>query len=346
MSKPRRARQDEHPADVHWFEDADRRQRLFDYCRQDVEVERELHSRLPPLSTVEHAVWVLSSQINRRGFHVDRPFAEAARRIAQDAAPEIDAELAEFTDGAVPGIDRVARLLQWLQDQGCTASNLDRKTVEKLLEQADLPAAVHRVLELRLDGAQSAVKKIEPLLARAGDDDRVRGAFRYHGAATGRWAGEGFQPQNLKRPVVDDLAAAIDAVATGDYAHVKKLYPRPLAVIGDCSRSMITAAPGCVLIGADYSSIESRVLASIAGEVWKVDAYRRFDATRDPRDEPYCAIACKIFRVPSGSYTKDSPERSVGKTCDLAFGYQGGLNAWRKFEPDQFHRRRGRALQS
>ena len=195
---------------------------------------------------------------------------------------------------------------------------------------------MHRVLELRLGGAQAAVKKIDALLARAGDDDRVRGAFRYHGAATGRWAGEGFQPQNLKRPVVDDLAAAIDAVATGDYEHVKKLYPRPLAVVGDCSRSMINAAPGHVLIGADFSSIESRVLAWIAGEGWKLDAYRRFDATRDPRDEPYCETACKIFRVPSGTYTKDSPERSVGKTCDLAFGYQGGLNAWRKFEPDKF----------
>ena len=91
-----------------------------------------------------------------------------------------------------------------------------------------------------------------------------------------------------------------------------------------------------MLIGADFSAIESRVLAWVAGEGWKLDAYRRFDATRDPRDEPYCETACKIFRVPSGSYTKDAPERSVGKTCDLAFGYQGGLNAWRKFEPDKF----------
>ena len=195
---------------------------------------------------------------------------------------------------------------------------------------------MHRVLELRLGGAQAAVKKIDALLARAGDDDRVRGAFRYHGAATGRWAGEGFQPQNLKRPVVDDLAAAIDAVATGDYAACEEAVSEAARCHWRLHRSMITAAPGYVLIGADFSAIESRVLAWIAGEDWKLDAYRRFDATRDPRDEPYCETACKIFRVPSGSYTKDSPERSVGKTCDLAFGYQGGLNAWRKFEPDKF----------
>jgi DNA polymerase len=99
---------------------------------------------------------------------------------------------------------------------------------------------------------------------------------------------------------------------------------------------MICAAPEHVLIGADFSSIESRVLAWVAGETWKLDSYRRFDATRDPRDEPYCITACKIFRVPDGTYTKNSPERAVGKTCDLAFGYSGGLNAWRKFEPEKF----------
>ena len=91
-----------------------------------------------------------------------------------------------------------------------------------------------------------------------------------------------------------------------------------------------------MLIGADFSAIESRVLAWVAGEDWKLDSYRRFDATHDPRDEPYIETACRIFRVPAGTYTKQSPERSVGKTCDLAFGYSGGLAAWRKFEPDHF----------
>jgi DNA polymerase bacteriophage-type len=336
-SKPRRAHKDENPDGVFWFDDRERLQRLYDYCRQDVEVERELHGRLPPLSASEQSLWELSSRINQRGFHIDRAFAEAARKIAQAAAPEIDAEITEASAGDVTSINQVARLTAWLRDHGCTLRKLDKGAIERQLERADdLPAAVLRVLELRLGGAQAATKKINALLARAGNDDRVCGAFRYHGAATGRWAGEGFQPQNLKRPAVNDLEAAIAAIATGNYQHVKELYPKPLAVVGDCSRAMICAAPGHVLIGADFSSIESRVLAWVAGEQWKLDAYRRFDATHDPRDEPYCETACRIFRKPPGTFTKDSPERNVGKTCDLAFGYMGGLNAWRKFEPDRF----------
>jgi DNA polymerase bacteriophage-type len=215
-------------------------------------------------------------------------------------------------------------------------SDLNRATIERLLKDGGLSPKVRRALELRLGGAQAATKKIGALLARAGNDDRVRGSFNFHGAGTGRWAGEGFQPQNLKRPVTKDLDAAIAAVATGDYQLVKKLHPQPLAIVGDCSRSTITAADEHILIGGDFSSIESRVLALIAGESWKLDAYRRFDATHDPRDEPYCTTACRIFHVPDGTFTKDSPERAIGKTCDLAFGYQGGLNAWRKFEPDKF----------
>jgi DNA polymerase bacteriophage-type len=334
-SKPRRPHKDESSDQVYWFDDQDRLDRLYSYCKQDVEVERELYERLSPLPPAEQALWELSAQINSRGFRVDRSFAEAARRVAQAAAPELDQELVEITGGAVTSINQVAKLLVWLQGQGCTLQKLDKKGIEKLLA-TELPAQVQRVLELRLGGAQAAAKKFSALLARAGDDDRVRGAFRYHGASTGRWAGEGFQPQNLKRPVVDDLDAAVAAVATGDYEHVRKLYPRPLSVVGDCSRSMICAAPGHTLIGADFSSIESRVLAWIAGEDWKLDSYRRYDATRDPRDEPYCVTACKIFGKPAGIFTKDSPERNVGKTCDLAFGYMGGLNAWRKFEPDRF----------
>jgi DNA polymerase len=335
-SKPRRAHKDEDPHQVYWFDDDDRLQPLYEYCRQDVETERELYNRLLPLLASEQILWELSSRINQRGFCVDRTFAEAARKIAEAAAPEIGTEVSELTNGAVTGINQIARLQAWLQQHGCIMETLDRRAIEKKLLDPELVPAVRQVLELRLGGAQAAVKKIDALLARAGDDGRVRGAFRYHGASTGRWVGEGFQPQNLKRPLVEDISAAISAVGTGDYAHVCSLYPKPLSVVGDCSRSMIVAAPGHVLIGADFGAIESRVLAWVAGEKWKLDAYNRYDATHDPRDEPYCETACRIFRVPSGTYTKDSPKRNIGKVCDLAFGYMGGINAWRKFEPDRF----------
>src|SRR5262249_47741391 len=137
--------------------------------------------------------------------------------------------------GDITSINQVTRLTEWLRDHGCTLQKLDRKAIQRQLEKGDdeLAPLIRRVLELRAGGAQSAVKKINALLARAGADDRIRGAFRFHGAATGRWSGEGLQPQNLKKAKVDDLDSAIAAVATGNYEHVKSLYPKPLAIIGD-----------------------------------------------------------------------------------------------------------------
>jgi hypothetical protein len=148
-------------------------QRLGAYNVQDVEVEREADDRLPSLSNAEQAIWVLSNLINARGFHVDRKFAEAARHIAKAAAPEINAEIAEITEGAVTGIAQIAKLVEWLKLQGCAPTKLDRKAIEKLLKDDELAAPARRVLELRLGGAQAAVKKLDALLARAGDDDRV-----------------------------------------------------------------------------------------------------------------------------------------------------------------------------
>jgi DNA polymerase len=291
---------------------------------------------LQPLILNELKVWQFDCICNARGFYFDRTLAEAARRIAQALGPELDAELAERTSGAVTTIHQVIKLKLWLEAQGCPVDNLSKTTITKLIESGQLSTKVKRVLELRQGGAQAAAKKIDALLAQCDDDGRIRGSLRYHGTSTGRWSGGGVQPQNLKRPQTKDIDAAIAAISTGDLAHVKALYPQPLSVIGDITRSLITAAPGHILIGADLSSIESRVLAWAADEQWKLDSYRRFDATQDPRDEPYCITACKIYRVPDGSFNKESSERYTGKICDLAFGFQGGVHAWRNFEPDRF----------
>jgi DNA polymerase len=128
MSRPRKPRKDEDPTKVYWFDDQERLDRLGGYCQQDVEVTRELHGRLAPLTPAEQAVWVLSCQISTRGFCVDRQFAEAARKIAQAAAPEIDQELADITGGAVTGINQIARLLTWLQQQSCTGTKIAKRS--------------------------------------------------------------------------------------------------------------------------------------------------------------------------------------------------------------------------
>jgi DNA polymerase len=222
-----------------------------------------------------------------------------------------------------------------LREHGCVTDSLDKKAVASLLK-TELSPEVQRVLELRQDGGQAAVKKIAALLNRTGDDGRVRGSFQYHKANTGRWAGHGPQPQNFKRPEIDAVDAAVAAVLTGDYDHVRSLYPRVLSLLGDLNRSLICAAPGCALIGADFGAIESRVLAWVAGEQWKLDAYRRYDATRDSRDEPYCVLACRMLRLPEGSVTPDTRERAYGKTGDLACGYAGGEKAIEKLAPELF----------
>ena len=223
---------------------------------------------------------------------------------------------------------------------------LDRGTIERLLDKEDLPAPVRRVLELRLGGAAGCRQEDRRACLPAPVTTIACVApSEYHGAATGRWSGEGFQPQNLKRPVVEDLDAAIAAVATGDYAHVKTLYPQPLAVVGDCSRSMISAAPGHVLIGADFSAIESRVLAWVAGEDWKLDAYRRFDATRDPRRRAILSRPhARIFGVPSSNYHKglaDACRQDLRSRVRL----HGRLECVAEIRAGQIHRRGSRDVQ-
>jgi DNA polymerase len=335
MSKPRKPRKGEDPNGVYWFEDAARLARLYEYAEADLAAERELFQRLQPLSPSEQALWALDAVINQRGFGIDRSLAEAAQKIAQAAAPEIDRELAEVTAGVVTSIHQVARLQVWLRQNGCAVDDLQKKTVETLLG-AELPSNVRRARELRQDGGQAAVKKIGTLLQHASADDRVRGALQYHKASTGRWAGTAFQPQNLKHPGVEDLEAAICAVKTADFEHVRKLYPQALSLLGDLGRSLIVAAPGHKLVGADFSAIESRVLAWVGGEQWKLDAYARYDATQDPRDEPYCILACRMLHVPDGTFTPDSPERKLGKIADLSCGYMGGATAIEKFAPGVF----------
>jgi DNA polymerase len=322
MSRPRKPRKNEDPNGIYWLDDPERLERLYAYCRQDVEVERALHNRVGFLSDEERAVWILDQAINDRGLQIDSDLARAAIRIAGTARERIDAELARLTGEAVTSINQVQKLVAWLGAHDCEVKDLQKGTLHHALTRKNISSEAKRVIELRLDGAHAAANKFEAMVAWA-NENRVHGAFRFHGASTGRWTSLGVQLQNLKRPLTEDIGAAIEAIATGDYGHLQNLYPQPMSVLGDVARAAIIAAPDCRLIAADFSGIESRVTAWLAGQQSKLAQWAQFDATKNPEDEPYFLL---------GRTCGLSPEqaRDRGKTADLAFGYQGGIGAWKK----------------
>jgi DNA polymerase len=292
-----------------------------------VALERELYRRLPPLSDEEQQLWQLDS--DRRGFHVDVPLAEAADEIVRERRSVINRELTELTGGRITSIAQINRIADYLKERGHKIAGVGKRSVAVVL--ANNPVAdVERLLRLRQEGGKSSAGKIDSLLAMA-NDDRVHGALKFHGASTGRWSGHGFQPHNLSRAQPVDADAAIAAVTSGDLARVAAIGP-PLAVIGSLSRAMICAAPGKVLIGADLSSIEARVLCWLADEKWKLDAFRKFDATGDLALENYCVVASRVLgRTVTPA---DEEGRQIGKCTELAFGFGGGLGAFRKIAPD------------
>ena len=329
MSRPRRARPDEDPRGIYWIDDPEKLRRLIAYNVRDVEVERELYRRLPPLLDSEQALWVLDAAVNRRGFHVDVALAEAANKIVRDRRYAIDRELIILTDGRITSVGQVARIGDYLKERGHHVTGVGKRNVAAVL--AHNPNDdVARLLRLRQEGGKSSANKLDALLAMA-NDDRIHGALKFHGAATGRWSGHGFQPHNLARATPADPEAAIAAVRSGDLARATAIGP-PLEVVGSLSRAMICAAPGKSLIGADYSSIEPRVLCWLAGETWKLDAFRKFDATGDLAFENYCLVASRVL---GRTVTPDDEEdRQIGKYMDLAFGYGGALGAFRRIAPD------------
>jgi DNA polymerase len=322
MSRPRKPRRDEDPKGVYWFDDEERRQQLYAYCKQDVITERQLHKHVPFLEGDEQALWLIDQQINDRGVFVDRQLLDSALKIAEQAQADIDLELAEITAGEIDSVHQVARLLEWLNVRGCKLKSITKEDLERALVK-ELPDTTRRVIQLRLDGAHAATNKLDTMRAWLSPDSRARGCFKFHGASTGRWSSYGIQVQNLKRPVVEDVDAAIEAVASGSLQHLRQHYSQPMSVVGDVTRAMMCAAPGHRLIVADLSGIESRVTAWVSGQQSKLDMWRRFDETQDPTLEPYFLIG-HMLGVP------EEKARAIGKTADLAFGYMGGVGAWRK----------------
>lgn len=327
MAKPRRPRKGENPNGVYWFDDEERKQKLYEYCRNDVAVERELEKRLLPLRPSEQRLWWLDQVINDRGVHVDTALCEAALKIVDQAAEWLDHEMTQVTRGAVGACTNVGEITAWLRENGCPeVDSIAKGEIDALLARRDLSPAVRRVLELRKEAAKASVAKIDALLRGKSADHRARGLCQYHAASTGRWGGRRFQPQNIKRPDLEDVDGAIEAVATGDANYVQMTYGEPLAVVGDCLRGMISAAPGNKLVAADFSNIEGRVQAWFGGEQWKLDAFRAYDAGKG--HDLYKIAYARSFGIRPENV--DKPQRQIGKVMELALGYAGGVGAFQK----------------
>src|SRR5262249_49582897 len=215
MSRPRKPRKGEDPNGTYWVDDPEKIQRLYDYCKRDVEAERALHKRIGFLPDSEQRVWELDARINDRGFYLDSELLDGALRVAADAELQIGREITDITGGAVTTINEVARLLTWLRERGCDLADVRKKTLQAAITNESLAPEARRAIELRLAGAPAAAGQLATMRNWGGADGRGRGALKYHGASTGRWASWGVQIHNLKRPETEDLEAAMAAALKG-----------------------------------------------------------------------------------------------------------------------------------
>lgn len=293
---------------------------LYDYCKQDVEVERALHHRLMELSPSEQNLWALDQTINNRGVRIDLPSIEKAIKLVDAEKARLNARMLRVTQGVVGSCTEVQLLVKWVKLQGVKVTGLAKAAVLDALS-GDLPANVREALELRKEAAKSSTAKLIAMKDRASSDGRVRGIHQFHGANTGRWAGRGIQLQNFprNRPTthaedVDDIFAHLH-----DRDYIDAIYGPTMDAIADCMRGMIVPAPGHDFVAADFSAVEARVLAWLAGEESVLDIFRG-------HGKIYEHAAAGIYHVPMDTVTKN--QRQIGKVAVLALGYGGGIGAF------------------
>lgn len=316
---------------------------LGDYCAQDTRVEIMVRHTLGELPAGERRLWLLDQKINARGIAVDVPGVHAAL----DVVGQIEEKLGkEFNDLTGLGAGQVSAVLEWFAGRGLMLEDLTKDTVsEALAERPVDDDPVTRALELRQILSKASTKKLKALLASVCEDGRVRGTQQYHGAFTGRWAGRLVQPQNLPRPIWEcqgDQDTWINALVMGlmqrdadwlDELYGKKSgrpYAAAMTAVIDALRSLFIAGPGKKLVSGDLHAIEAVGLAGLAREDSKLAVFRR-------REDPYCSTASVIFGYPVLNKKTHPKERQVGKVGELAFGYGGGVPAWRNFDRTDEH---------
>jgi DNA polymerase bacteriophage-type len=298
--------------------DSEKWQAFKDYLVKDVETTRELYKYLQGFEFTEQENYLIDQKINDRGVRIDADLVRNAVELDRLSTHKLTVEARKLT-----GLDNPnspSQLASWLSHHtGDDITSLRKDDVKEMLASAE--GDVKRALELRQMTSNTSVKKYQAAQSYLCKDGRARGLFQFYGASrTGRWAGRGIQLQNLPRNYMSTLEEARELVKQGDFETLDFLYESPQQVLKELTRTMIIPTPCNRLLIADFSAIEARALAWLAGEKWRLEVFRT-------HGKIYEASASAMFGVPLESIDKSSPYRQKGKIAELALGYQGGVGA-------------------
>lgn len=289
------------------------------YCIRDVDVEKQIRQRLAkfPIPKREQEIYCLDQRINDRGIMVDRNLVNHA--VACDLLYKETATARAYELTGLENPNSVSQLKFWLKEKGLEVDSLAKDTVKDLSMKAE--GDVQEVLKLRLATSKTSVKKYEAIDRSVCAENRVHGLLQFYGAnRTGRWAGRLVQIHNLPQNHLPDLELARALVSEGRYEEVELFYESTPNVLSELIRTAFVAKPGCRFIISDYSAIEARVLAWLAGEEWRLQVF-------ETHGKIYEASASAMFHVPIEEITKTSPLRQKGKISELALGYGGAVGA-------------------
>ena len=305
-------------------EDAFLRWKLYkEYNQRDVETERAIRKALEchHVKSSERTLWCIDQRINDRGVMLDRTFAEHAAEIDRQIKADLKAEAAQISGLENP--NSVTQIKRWIQQRsGIEVESLDRRVLGGVMDQLQNHPDIIRFLQIRRALAKTSTAKYSRMLECVNDDDRIRGLSQFYGASrTGRWSGRNVQLQNLAKNNMpdDDLDVARQLVRDGDAESFGLLFD-PAQALSELIRTSLVPKPGCRFIVSDFSAIEARVLAWMAGEQWRLDVF-------NGSGKIYEASAEQMFHLPPGSVKKGDPMRQKGKIAELALGYGGSVGA-------------------
>ena len=305
----------------------EKRELFKEYNVGDVAAEQAILERLKAFrpDDKEQALWSLDQVINDRGVLLDVDMAEKIVGFETQRSAELMEESQELTGLSNP--NSLQQLKPWLKEHGLPAESLRKDDVEDALQDPDLDGEVRRVLEIRQALGKTSVKKYQTMIDIAGPDDRARGIMQFYGGHTGRWAGRSLQPQNLARNTMpdDELAAARDLVKLGDYEGLEMLFGEPAPIFSQLVRTAFIPSPGNRFVVSDFSAIEARVIAWLAGEDWRLEVFRN-------DGDIYCESASRIYHVPVVKHGINGELRQRGKVAELALGYGGSVGAMKQMD--------------